>query len=269
MSRLVVPVLLVAGGVAVAPGAGAVVPAPVVRSVSSSPAVPVGVLSCLRHRDVKPADHVLSCATANVSWTHVTWSRWAARSASGKGDLFVNDCTPRCAKGRFTAHPATVRLSRVRTTKRYGRLFSRARITYSAKGARRTLTFGLLGPLGANPPRVPLQTSTGGEFLSPLAGMGCEIDVGQGVASETYCQTFEPPESVTMTASGRATVCHPHGSDGCLGNPGEHTPTLAYGKVTGAKPFRCLSSRSGLVCTVSTGKGFVISLSRITRIRGY
>jgi hypothetical protein len=230
----------------------------------------VAVLSCLRHRDLKPADHVLSCGTATASWQAVTWSHWGVKTATGKGQLLRNDCTPRCAKGRFRSYPATIALSGVRTTKKYGALFSKARVSYLVKGKRTTHSFGLLGPVHSTPPRVKLQTSSGGEFLSPLSGMSCEIDLGQGQQNETYCQTFTPEESVTMSAGGTLKKCtRPTPESGCVGNPGENTPTLHYGKATGGGPFRCLSSKTGLICTVKKGNGFVISLSHITRIRGY
>jgi hypothetical protein len=211
------------------------------------------------------------CANATTSWTHAKWSHWGASSASGKGDLFVNGCTPTCAKGRFASYPAKITLSKPRSTAKYGRLYSRATISYSLKGKHKIAKFGLLGPAHAGPHRVPLQTPTRGEFFSPLpkAGLNCEIDGGTSVPRETFCETFQPAESVRMTPKGTIKKCHPHGVDGCLGDPGENTPTLAYGKWSGTTGFRCLSSRSGMLCTVSKGTGFLISAAHITRIRGY
>jgi hypothetical protein len=230
----------------------------------------VAVLSCLRHRDSKPADHVLSCSNANAWWTAAAWSHWGATSATGKGQLVRNDCAPSCAKGHFRSYPATIKLSGVRATKKYGALFSKATISYVAKGKRASHSFGLLGPVNSTPPRVKLQTPSGGEFLSPLSGMGCEIDLGQGRGKRTYCQTFTPEESVTMSPGGKLKKCsHPAAGTGCVGDPGEHTPTLHYGKATGGGTFRCLSSKTGLICTVKSGVGFVITLAHITRIRGY
>jgi hypothetical protein len=52
-------------------------------------------------------------------------------------------------------------------------------------------------------------------------------------------------------------------------NAGENTPTLHYGQVDAIGPFRCLSSRAGVICTVTNGLGFVISKASLTRVKGY
>jgi hypothetical protein len=49
----------------------------------------------------------------------------------------------------------------------------------------------------------------------------------------------------------------------CAGTSGMKTPTLAYGKTTGAGPFLCTSAVTGITCTV-VGRGFRISASGIT-----
>ena len=111
---------------------------------------------------------------------------------------------------------------------------------------------------------VPLQGPTGGEFLSPSGNISCEVDNGYAGLHEVYCQTFSPPRSVTMSTSGALKRCS---GMGCLGNPADHIPTLAYGTFTGAGPFRCLSTTSGVICTVRSGKGFKISKAGISAVQ--
>ncbi|MBO0804374.1 MAG: hypothetical protein J2P25_15030 [Nocardiopsaceae bacterium] len=107
---------------------------------------------------------------------------------------------------------------------------------------------------------VPMQTANGGEFLSPSGNISCEVDYHRAGTTQAYCQTQSPPQSVTMTATGTYKTCN---GGQCLGNVGDGTPTLAYGKATGVGPFRCESATTGITC-VANGKGFQISTSGIS-----
>ncbi len=107
---------------------------------------------------------------------------------------------------------------------------------------------------------VPMQTAAGGEFLSPSGNISCEVDYHRAGLIRAYCQTAKPARSVTMGANGRYTTCT---GEKCLGNAGDGTPTLAYGKATGVGPFRCESAATGITC-VANGRGFRISNSGIT-----
>jgi hypothetical protein len=112
---------------------------------------------------------------------------------------------------------------------------------------------------------VPVPTSSVPDFFSPSMNIGCELDYGRtGVPDQAYCQTFVPPQSVTMTMAGTFTPCT---GDDCVGNPGENTPTLPYGQASAVGPFLCVSATSGVTCTVS-GQGFQISTSGITPVGG-
>ena len=103
------------------------------------------------------------------------------------------------------------------------------------------------------------------DFFSPSMNIGCELDYGRsGVPDAAYCQTFLPPQSVTMSTDGSYKTCT--GND-CVGNPGINTPTLAYGQATQVGPFLCVSAPGGVTCTVS-GRGFEIARSGITPVGG-
>jgi hypothetical protein len=109
---------------------------------------------------------------------------------------------------------------------------------------------------------VPMETATGGEFYSPSGNINCEVDNWTNTVV-AYCQTTTPARSVHMDASGQYTVCT---GVQCLGNAGEHTPTLAYGTETGVGPFTCVSATDGVTCTIGDGKGFLINTAGITAV---
>jgi hypothetical protein len=115
---------------------------------------------------------------------------------------------------------------------------------------------------GVPAPFVPMQTATGGEFLSPSGNIGCEVNFSP-TTQGALCLTVSPPRSVNMTVDGTLTQCV---GVQCLGNAGVDTPTLAYGTETGVGPFRCVSATTGITCTVTSGKGFTINTAGITPV---
>jgi len=106
-------------------------------------ATPTHVLTCTGKMASKPSTYTLSCADANAGWTDMTWSKWNSSSATGRGILRQNDCTPNCVSGEFINYRATVTLSNVIASKKYGDLFSKATFHYTADGKAKTETFGL------------------------------------------------------------------------------------------------------------------------------
>lgn len=101
------------------------------------------ILTCTGKLTLRPATYTLSCADANAEWADMTWSTWNARVATGHGILRQNNCTPNCAAGKFVNYRATVTLSKVIATKKYGELFSTAVFRYSVNGNAKTESFGL------------------------------------------------------------------------------------------------------------------------------
>jgi hypothetical protein len=106
-------------------------------------ASPTRILTCTQKLASKPATYTLSCADANAGWTGMTWSAWGASTATGRGLLRQNNCSPNCVSGKFLDYRATVTLSKVITTKKYGALFSQATFHYSVGGKSKTEVFGL------------------------------------------------------------------------------------------------------------------------------
>jgi len=101
-----------------------------------------------------------------------------------------------------------------------------------------------------------------GAFLSPTRNLGCQI--AQNPSSQVRCVSFSPPQLATMTTDGTLTQCT--GNTCELGNPAMETPVLAYGAAIGNTAFLCLSTTTGITCTVPSGRGFTISRSGISAV---
>jgi len=118
-------------------------------------------------------------------------------------------------------------------------------------------------------PRAAADNSMCGQgwcsFLAPSRNLGCEMNYqrGSGIADEVYCQTDSPPQSVRMSTDGAFKSCT---GSSCLGNAGEGTPTLDYGKTVWLGPFSCTSQTSGVTCKIVSGRGFTISNVGITPV---
>jgi hypothetical protein len=106
-------------------------------------ASPTRILTCTGKVTSRPTSYTLSCADANAGWADMKWSTWSAASATGRGILRQNNCTPNCAGGKFVNYRATVTLSKVVATKKYGELFSTAVFRYSVNGKAKSESFGL------------------------------------------------------------------------------------------------------------------------------
>jgi hypothetical protein len=106
---------------------------------------------------------------------------------------------------------------------------------------------------------------TTASFYSPSRNLGCELDDRRaGVPSEVFCQSLKTPHSVKLGLNGRIKICR---GESCLGNPGEGTPVLAYGRQVTVGRFRCFSLTAGVKCIViSSGKGFLIDKAGVRRL---
>ena len=52
----------------------------------------------------------------------------------------------------------------------------------------------------------------------------------------------------------------------CLSNAGLYTPTLPYGTSITLGHFTCLSTTSGMKCTLANGNGFILARSGATPV---
>jgi len=94
-------------------------------------------------------------------------------------------------------------------------------------------------------------------FYSPTRNISCQI-----LPDTVYCQTWTPQQSVKLSTSGAFTTCT---GTNCIGDPGEHTPVLAYGETTEVGAFKCVSATGGVTCTAG-GTGFEISHSGVVKV---
>jgi hypothetical protein len=106
-------------------------------------------------------------------------------------------------------------------------------------------------------------------FYSPSHNIYCGMSDDRNYRG-VECASYKPQQKARLKLSGKVSICR--GRDlihnTCnLGNPGEDTPTLAYGRQATVGRFRCRSQKSGMRCVViQSGKGFVISRSGVTRL---
>jgi hypothetical protein len=120
----------------------AVIAVAVLSLTAVAAAAPVPkLLSCSGSALVRPAGTVvLSCADANTELSRTHWRSWGAEQAVGRTDFGVNLCTPTCVASRMRFFPASqVRLIDAKSTSR-GLLFTRAVITYTINGVKKTFT---------------------------------------------------------------------------------------------------------------------------------
>jgi hypothetical protein len=111
------------------------------------------------------------------------------------------------------------------------------------------------------------QTSTSTEFYAPSGNLECEIDnqFGQGALTQVLCLTETPPQSVTLGADSTLKQC---AGQTCLSNAGLNTPQLPYGTSITLGPFTCLSTTTGMKCTLGNGNGFILARSGVTPLGG-
>jgi hypothetical protein len=110
-------------------------------------------------------------------------------------------------------------------------------------------------------------------FQSPSHNIVCEI----GDEDKAHCETFKPPQGVSLDFRGKVVTCTgrricgpcPPGATGC--SSFARMPVLAYGRRDDYSLYSCVSRTTGVTCTVirgaAKGKGFRIAKAGITRVR--
>ena len=107
-------------------GSGSVSGIPVASSASTASAPPsaalVSAAVCTVPADgcpqsggsqymaVKPAQ-ITTSGDGSAYVDGLSWTGWGTPQATAKGSLHLDDCTPNCAQGTYTAYPATVTLA--------------------------------------------------------------------------------------------------------------------------------------------------------------
>jgi hypothetical protein len=73
----------------------------------------------------KPKHYIFFCADGGAGLNHATYDTWHAKTATGSGVYFFNDCKPSCAGGTIHHQQATFKLYRVADSTNHGPLFTR------------------------------------------------------------------------------------------------------------------------------------------------
>ena len=108
-------------------------------------------------------------------------------------------------------------------------------------------------------------------FRSPSGDIACELsDQEHGFPLRAYCQTNDPPQSVTLTRfrnySARVQVCH---GTSCLRHLAPDAFVLGPDQGTGVGPIRCswdMLQPQMIYCEVELGQGFRIGEGRIETV---
>jgi hypothetical protein len=100
-------------------------------------------------------------------------------------------------------------------------------------------------------------------FHTPNGNIECELDNGGGADVQAYCQTTQPPRSVTLGAHGKLKRCT---GVGCIGNGPDNATVLEYGHSIALGPFTCRGGIDAISCTVKSGAGFTISRSGVRKL---
>lgn len=119
------------------------------------------------------------------------------------------------------------------------------------------------------PPRSgPTTVRIGYNFRSPSGNIGCS----QGDEGMVHCTSFDLPHTVSLSHDGTVRICN---GRKCLGpNPSTKVnpsvPVLAYGQQNKWAGFLCRSEKTGVTCTVQSGKGsgkgFLINRDGVRRV---
>jgi hypothetical protein len=209
---------------------------------------------------------------ADGSWDvdHLRWTGWGSSVAHATGISSASNGIPNMAEGKRIKSPAKVTLSnpgRFQGREVY-RCFALTIPSHPASDQHLCLT-----RVGSNWLLAPTATTTTtnarlASFYSPSRNLTCEMHDSAGFV-RVYCQSLNPPHSVQMGLDGKLEICSgATAATRCIGNAGEGTPILAYGRQVTVGRFRCRSEQAGVTCTViQSRRGFLIDSAGITPVR--
>jgi len=80
---------------------------------SASVKDPVTIVDCAKSF-VRPTSLIVTCADANRYVAGITWTNWGAPSATARGTLRWNDCSPTCVAGHWHHRAVSFRATTIR-----------------------------------------------------------------------------------------------------------------------------------------------------------
>ncbi len=283
MKRLILTATLAVGGLTLPVVAEGATPQPIyfwgsVVAVIKAPGQPPAVPELIR------PPLILLAEDGSSVIEHLRWTGWGSSVAHATGISSASNGIPNMAQGKRINKPAKITLSSpgLFQGREVYRCFTLT-VAAAAAGEPLCLTdhggyWGLAAAATSTPgsnatatTTPATATTTGASFYSPSRNLSCEIDDGgSGAPAQVYCQSWNPPSSVHLGLDGKLVICSGTGAARrCLGNPGENTPTLAYGKQVSVGRFRCGSDQTGVTCTLlRSGKGFLISSAGVRPVGG-
>ena len=145
-------------------------------------------------------------ADGSLAVVRITWTRWGAPTAIGKGTAKANDCTPNCAEGTFRSHLATIT---VKDPKAWHRNLAYTSVSVSVPATKYSYTFtrGLIP--SAAPSTTPLSappspSSPAAALLSTSCTLGYDnngtLEANTAANWNTYPSSSA--EEVTLTNVG-------------------------------------------------------------------
>jgi hypothetical protein len=99
-------------------------------AMSASAASPLKITNCNKAAS-SPKLLTLTCGDGNEVLKGMTWSKFGAPTASGKGTFVTNDCEPNCADGKDVSYAVTVKAQGSKKCKMGVTVYAKLSLTYT------------------------------------------------------------------------------------------------------------------------------------------
>ncbi|MCL2395404.1 MAG: DUF4232 domain-containing protein [Acidimicrobiaceae bacterium] len=170
-----------------------------------------------------PTQIIMACGDGGEVFQGLSWTSWGASSASGTGQLSVNDCTPYCAAGTFHQFQASVTLTSVINSIK-GPVFSVVNVIYPNGGPNGEAS----GTFSLPVPPIPTPTCTASQvqpWVSPESTPGTYtfVTIKFTNVSSQECHMEGFPGFDLLDGSGASIV---NAGRGCPWAPDAWCPTM-------------------------------------------
>jgi hypothetical protein len=98
----------------------------------ASGASTVKITDCVKASS-RPKTLTLACGDGNTVLSGLRWSSFGGASASARGTLQANNCTPNCAQGKVLSYPVAVKATDLRTCKAGLRVYNRLTLKFTGR----------------------------------------------------------------------------------------------------------------------------------------
>jgi len=101
-------------------------------AVAATAAPTVKITNCVTASS-RPKTLTLACGDGNTVLSGLRWSSFGGASASAKGTLEMNTCTPNCAAGKVVKYPVAVRADDQRTCRSGVRVYNKLTLQFTGR----------------------------------------------------------------------------------------------------------------------------------------